>query len=125
MNFLKSFGHFLMKVIHVGEEAAVIAAPFVNQYVSKDVAALFNSSLGFAYAAEATAAGVTGTGAQKLAQVVTNVNPLIDQFVSSNNLGTFAAADRQKFVSALVDALNLLPGPAPSTGVPVYPVVKP
>lgn len=106
--FLQHVGQALRKVLHIGEEAAIVAEPIIAA-AFPDVTPLFQSAIGLAQAAEATAATTTGTGPQKLAQALVGINPLIDKFVTDNKLGTWASADRQKFVSAIADALNLIP----------------
>ncbi len=111
--FLQHTGSVLRKILHIGEEAAAVATPLVEAYFP-EVAPLFISGIGLAQAAEATASATTGTGAQKLAQVVIGLNPLIDKFVANNKLGDWDAAGRAKFASAIADALNLIPAPKAS-----------
>ena len=110
MSFLQHVGGIFRKILHIGEEAAVVASPIIA-VAFPSIAPLFNSAIGLAISAETTATAATGTGPQKLAQVVTGLNPLIDQFVHANNLGDWASADRAKFASAIADALNLIPAP--------------
>lgn len=118
MSFLKHVGNFFRSVLHIGEEVAMVASPIIK-VAFPDVSPLFNSAIGLAIAAEATVAGATGNGPQKLAQVVTGINPLIDKFVADNNLGSWASADRAKFASAIADALNLIPAPLAGAAVVV------
>ena len=107
--WLRTFLHIGVIVLHDAEQAAVIAAPIVGAFTG--VGPLFNSAIGLAYAVEGTAATATGTGPQKLAQVIVGLNPLIDKFVADNNLGSWETANRAKFASAIADALNLIPAP--------------
>lgn len=112
-SFLSHVGGFLRRLLHIGEEAALIAQPIITA-AFPDVAPLFNSAIGLALGAEATAATATGSGPQKLAQVVVGLNPLIDKFVADNKLGEFHQANREKFAAAIADALNLIPAPKAS-----------
>ncbi len=118
--FLSHFGKFLRNLLHIGEEVAVIAQPIVAA-AFPDVAKLFSSAIGLAMAAEATAVSATGTGPQKLASVVTGLNPLIDNFTAANGLAPWQPENRAKFGSAIADALNLIPAPLAKPATPAAP----
>jgi hypothetical protein len=106
-SFLQHLGSILMKILHIGEQAAIVAAPVV-QLAFPEVAPLYTSAIGLAIAAETTAAGASGTGTQKLASVVAGLTPLAEQFAAQNNL-TLDNTKVNAWASAVADSLNLLP----------------
>lgn len=110
MTFLQHLGNILKSILHIGEEAAVIAQPLVAA-AFPEIAPLYTSALGLAVTAEASAPALTGTGAQKLAQLVTNLVPQAEAWAAQNKI-TWPTADITKWASAVVDTLNMIPSPA-------------
>lgn len=111
MTFLQHIGGFFKTLLHIGEEVAVVAAPIVIANFP-DVAPIYTSAIGLAMAAETTAATTTGTGPQKLAQVVSGLTPQVEAWAAKNGI-VWDTADITKWTSALVDTLNMIPSPTP------------
>lgn len=120
MSFLSHIGSFFKSVLHIGETAATIAEPFVIT-AFPDIAPLYTSALGLAVAAEATAPSLTGTGPQKLAQLVANLTPQAEAWAAKNGI-VWSNADINKWASAVVDTMNLIPAP---TATPAPPAAAP
>lgn len=116
MSFLSHVGALLRKVLHIGEELAVVAEPLVAARFP-DITPLYNSAIGLALSAESTAAKATGTGPQKLAIVVSQLLPVANEFLTKNNISMDEAAVN-KWASAVVDTLNLIPAPQPAAAAP-------
>ena len=119
MTFLQHVGSIFKKILHIGEEAAVIASPLITAYFP-DVAPLFKNTLGFIIAEEATVASAPGTGVQKLANVVAKTYADASTFFQQNGI-VIDQAKWGKIVSTLVDTVNLIPAP---TTNPVAPGVQ-
>ncbi|HLH35351.1 MAG TPA: hypothetical protein VKX41_11790 [Alloacidobacterium sp.] len=125
MTFLQHVGICLKKVLHIGEEVAVAAEPIVD-IAFPDVSLIYNSAIGLAISAESTEAQLTGTGPQKLAQAMTNLEPQVANWAKQNNIAWDQAAI-EKWLSAIVDTLNMIPAPttasaaapAPAAAAPV------
>lgn len=114
MNFLDHVGNFLKKLLHIGTEVATIAEPIVATAFPQ-VAPIYVSAIGLATAMQATAASVPGTGPQKLAGLVTALLPEIEAWTKQNGI-VWAQADINKWASAVVDTIKLIPAPTqPST----------
>lgn len=109
MSFLASVGNFFRKALHIGEVAATVAEPIVLT-AFPDIAPLYTSAIGLAISAESSAAAATGTGPQKLANVVTSLTPMAEKFFAQNGIQMDQAA-LAKWTSAVVDTLNLIPAP--------------
>jgi hypothetical protein len=107
MTFLQHAGSILRKILHIGEDAAIVASPFIS-IAFPSIAPLYNSAIGLAEAAEGTAASAIGTGAEKLASVVASLLPLAEKFAVDNNL-VFDQAGLEKWASVVADSLNLFP----------------
>jgi hypothetical protein len=72
---------------------------------------LYQSTLGLATGAEALAPTVSGTDAQKLSQLVASLLPEAQAWAKANNID-WPEAEIQKWASAVVDMVNLIPAPA-------------
>lgn len=116
MTFLQHAGSILKKILHIGEEAAIVAAPFVT-VAFPEIAPLYTSTIGLAFTAETGAASVTGTGPQKLQQLVTGLMPIAQQWATQNGIN-WPQAEIQKWASAVVDTVNLIPAPSPASPAP-------
>jgi len=109
-SFLQHVGNFFKRILHIGIVAAEVAEPLVAAEFP-DIAPLYQSAIGLAVSEEATATAATGTGATKLANVVAKGWPQAQAFFAANGI-TVDQAAYEKWVSAVVDTLNLLPAPA-------------
>lgn len=111
-SILDHIGHALVDVFKVGTTIAAVAQPFIAAAFPQ-VAPLYTSALNEAIQVQAlaTAAGAgPGSGPQKLAIAFTNIEPTIKQFFSQNNM-PYDQATASKWLSAVVDTINLLPAP--------------
>ena len=122
MTFLQHIGGFFKKVLNVGTEAAKIAEPVID-LVFPQIGPIYNSAIGLAVAAEASATAATGTGPQKLSQLVENITPQVQSWAKANGV-VWDQAAITKWASAVVDTLNMIPAPTgPMTEV--VPVSEP
>jgi len=110
MTFLQHVGVVLKDVLHIGEKVAVAAEPIID-IAFPNVAPIYNSAIGLAISAESTEAHLTGTGPQKLAQAAANIEPQIAAWAKQNGI-EWDQANIQKWLSAVVDTLNMIPAPA-------------
>lgn len=108
MSFLQHVGSILRSILHIGEQTAIIAAPFVTT-AFPELAPIYTSAIGLATAAEATIAK-TGSGPQKLAQLTAELIPKIHEWATANGI-QWDDAGIQKWASALVDTINMIPAP--------------
>lgn len=110
---LQHIGGLFKEVFHVGVEAAQAAEPVIDVAVP-GIAALYNSTVAIVAGAEmtATAAGAqNGTGTQKLAAVVSALEPIAVEYFKSIGI----TADQSvitNWVNAVVASLNAIPAPA-------------
>lgn len=104
-NFFKTFFSDVVKIGEVAEPVIDLALP--------GIAPLYNSALNAIVAAEAASAGATGTGPQKLAYVVGEIEPIALAWLKSNNI-TMDTTQFQAWISAIVASLNLIPAPTPT-----------
>ena len=111
MSFLDHLGNVVKRILHIGDEAAILAEPFVVA-AFPEVAPLYNSALGLAATVQAAAVTASGTGPQKLSQLVTALLPIARKFANDNNLN-WPDAEIQKWASAVVDTMDLIPAPTP------------
>lgn len=109
MTFLQHVGSILKKVLHIGTEVAQAVEPEVDLLIP-DIAPLYNSAVGLAFTAEASASATTGTGTQKLSQLVTNLVPQVEAWAAANGI-VWPTADITKWASAVVDTVNQIPAP--------------
>lgn len=119
MTFLQHVGSILKKVLGIAVTVAKDAEPVVD-LLFPALAPLYNSAVGLAYGAEAMAPTLTGTGPQKLQQLVTSLVPQAEAWAAQNGI-VWPVADINKWASAVVDTINLIPAPT----VAVAPAVKP
>jgi hypothetical protein len=111
MTFLQHVGSIVKKVLHIGEEAATLAAPIIN-IAFPNVAPIYNSAIGLALQAEGTADSAQGkTGTQKLASALAGIEPEVAAWAKANGI-TWDQAEIQKWLSAVVDTLNMVPAPS-------------
>jgi len=113
------FGKILGVIQKAEPSAAAVAEALLPQFapeiaMSEDI---FNRIARWAIVAETNMAAVgtaSGTGAQKLEIVLTNVGPVMDAWVTANFPGhtQVSAVAKSKVISAVVDLLNELSTPA-------------
>lgn len=118
MSFLQHFGNVLKNILHIGEEVAVIAEPAIAAAFPA-IFPIYSSALGLALATQASAPTLTGTGPQKLAQLVSNLTPQLEAWAKQNGI-VWDNASMTKWASAVVDTINLIPAP---TVTPIVPPV--
>jgi hypothetical protein len=116
MTFLQHVGGILKKILHIGEEAAIIAAPAI-QIAFPEIAPIYNSAIGLAMGAEATTSATTGTGPQRLAQVTSTLVPQVQAWAAQNGI-VWPDAEITKWTSAVVDTLNMIPQPTTTPTTP-------
>lgn len=125
-SWLSKVGAFFGKILGVVQKAepsaVAVASALLPQFAPEIALAddIFNRVVKEALIAEATmaAAGTaTGTGAQKLAAVLSNIGPVLDGWVAANFPGQKQVSETVKsgIVNAIVALLNeLQPPPAPA-----------
>lgn len=126
-SWLSKVGHVIGQILHVfateAKPIADTAAPVIEalfpQFAPAVAAAdaLVTKIAGQALAVEATAAAAgqaTGTGPQKLAQVVQAIGPSLDAWVQNAFPGAKAVSDAEKagLVNAIVAIINAIEPPA-------------
>jgi hypothetical protein len=109
MTFLQHLGSTLRNALHIGEQVAVAAEPVVA-IAFPQIVPLYQTTLGLATGAEAMATATTGTGPQKLSQLVADLLPQAQAWAAKNNID-WPEAEIQKWASAVVDTVNLIPAP--------------
>ncbi len=109
MSFLQHVGNVFKKILGIAVTAAKDAEPFVD-VAFPAIAPLYNSAVGLAIGAEAMAPTLTGTGPQKLAQLVASLEPQALAWAAANGI-VWPTADITKWASAVVDTINLIPAP--------------
>lgn len=116
MSWLKKIGQVIAKIVGVAQKVEPTVAGFTEALLPQfapfiaTADTIFQNVIREIVAAEtaAAAAGVSGTGAQKLADVLANVGPMLDNWVSSNFPGAAKLAEVTKtgLVNAVVAVLN-------------------
>lgn len=117
-SILSSIGKGLEKIFKIGTEVATAAEPLVD-VLYPGISPLFTSVVSEVVKAESlaiTAGAQTGTGAQKLASVVSAVQSQFQSFAKTNNLPVPDQAQVSAAVSGLVTFLNALPGEPVAAG---------
>lgn len=121
-SWLSKVGAFFGKVLGIAQKAeptaVVLAEALLPQFAPEIALAndLFNKIVKQAIVAETTMAAVgqaTGSGAQKLEQVLAAIGPDIDQWVANNFPGNkvLSTVSKTGIVNAIVAALNELAPP--------------
>lgn len=124
-SWLSKVGGFIAKVLGVAQKAeptaVTLAEALLPQFAPEIALAndLFNKIVKQAIVAETTLAAAgqaTGSGAQKLAQVIAAIGPDLDQWVANNFPGQKQVSETVKagLVNAVVALLNELAPPATS-----------
>ena len=106
----KKVESFFSKVLPVAVDAAKDAEPIID-LAFPGIAILFNSTVSEVANAEATgqaASASGGNGAQKLASVLSAIEPLAVAYLQANGV-TANTAQITAWVNAIVAALNALP----------------
>lgn len=120
MTFLQHLGNFFKKVLGIAVTVAKVAEPFVDTLFPA-IGPIYNSAVGLAIGAETMAPATTGTGPQKLAQLMVSLEPQVAAWAAANGI-VWTTAGIQKWASAVVDTINLIP---PPTVAPIPPVATP
>ena len=110
-SILSDIGKGLKKIFTIGVDAAVVAEPFVDA-IFPGFSGLYNSTVAAVANAEANAiaAGAqNGTGAQKLAFVVSAIETDFNAYTKSAGLPTASAQVIEGYVNAVVASLNAIP----------------
>lgn len=109
---LSDIGHGFQKFFGIAVKAAEAAEPIVD-VLFPGIAVLYNSTVAEAAKAEALAAAAaaqTGTGPQKLALVISAIEPSILAYAAANGLPKPTADQITAYVNAVVATLNSLSG---------------
>lgn len=123
MSWLKSVGSFIGKVLGIAQKAeptaAALASALLPQFAPEIAAAddLYNRIVKQILIAESAmqAAGDAKTGPEKLQAVLSEVGPMLDQWVANNFPGQkqVSAVAKSGLINAIVAILNeLQPPPA-------------
>lgn len=122
MSFLQHVGNVFKKILGIAVNVAKVVEPEVDLALTASglsgLVGLYNSSVGLAFGAETMAPSVTGTGAQKLAQLIAGLEPQAVAWAAQNGI-VWPVADIQQWASDVVDTLNKIPSPT------VAPVISP
>src|SRR5277367_4746150 len=116
MTFLQHLGSTLKKILGIATQVAADAEPIID-IAFPAIAPLYNTTVGLATGAEALAPTTTGTGAQKLSQLMAGLLPMAQSWAKTNGIN-WPEAEIQKWASAVVDTVNLIPAPASATVTP-------
>lgn len=108
-SFLDHLGSILRTILHIGETLATVAEPEIA-LAFPQILPIYSTALGLAVSAQATAATVTGSGPQKLADLTSKLLPQVQAWATENGI-VWPEADITKWASALVDTMNLIPAP--------------
>lgn len=109
LTFLQHTGNFFKKVLGIAVTVAKDAEPEVD-ILFPAIAPIYNSAVGLAVGAETMAPTLAGTGPQKLAQLMVALEPQAVAWAAANGI-VWPVADIQKWASAVVDTINLIPAP--------------
>jgi hypothetical protein len=121
MSFLSDVGKFFKGVLHIGTEVAEIATPVLS-IVDPSVVPIYTSALNLAVGAESLMDSTTGTGEQKLKTVTSALLPQVQSWATKNGIN-WPEADVQKWVSAVVDTIDMIPSVSSASATP--PVHRP
>jgi|SRR5579863_7994384 len=116
VSWLSKIGHVLAEIIGIAQKAEPTVVSFTEALLPQfapfigTADTIFQNIVKEIVAAEsaAAAAGQVGTGPQKLAAVLANIGPVLDNWVTSNFPGATKVADATKagLVNAIVALLN-------------------
>lgn len=115
-SWLQKIGHVIAEVLGIVQKAEPTVVSFTEALLPQFAPFIASADTMFqnivkeiiAAEAAAAAAGQVGTGPQKLAAVLANVGPMLDNWVASNFPGAAKLADATKagLVNAVVAVLN-------------------
>ncbi len=111
MTFLQHVGSVLKAIIGIAQKTEPIADLALTLAGLGGIVPIYNSTIGLIIGAEGTAPTLTGTGPQKLEQVVASLVPQATAWAAANHIN-WPVADIQKWASAVADTVNLIPAPA-------------
>lgn len=111
MTFLQHVGNFFKGLLGIVKSTEPLADLALTAAGLAGLVPIYNSAIGLAVGAEALAPTVTRTGPQKLAQLIAGLEPQALAWAQANNI-VWPAAEIQKWASAVVDTINLIPAPA-------------
>lgn len=109
---LQHIGSALKTIFTFGTQVAAIAQPIIT-VAAPGISALYNTTLTEVIKAEslAAAAGATqGTGAQKLAAVLTAITPVATEYFQSQGIKVDSTV-LTNWTNAVVASLNAIPAP--------------
>jgi hypothetical protein len=102
-----------LKVFFTGAVKVAVAAEPIVDFVFPGIAALYNATVNEVAKAEAAAiaAGLqTGTGAQKLAMVISAIEPAFAEYAAATGIPSAQQAQTiENWVNAVVASLNAIP----------------
>jgi len=109
-SFLSGLGHVLGKIFNPG---VIRSAATVADILLPEFSVLINATATAVINAEASAIAAgqqSGSGAQKAALVIAQIEKQYNDFAAANNIPVIPEA-KQKFVDAFVAILNSFPAP--------------
>lgn len=113
MDFLAHVGNFFKKVLGIAVTVAHDTEPLVDAALLTvglgGLIPLYNSTVGLAFGAEIMALNA-GAGPAKLAQLMVSLEPQVAAWASANGI-VWDQAGIQKWASAIVDTIKLIPAP--------------
>ena len=114
MTFLQHLGKVFKKVLGITVEVAKDTEPEVDLALTaaglSGLVGMYNGAVGLAVGAETMAPSLTGTGPQKLSQLLTTLEPQAIKWAADNNIN-WPVDQIKKWSSAVVDTINLIPAP--------------
>ena len=114
-SFLSAFGHDVKKIADVAVPVAQASVPFLN-ILAPGVGTAVGLALNTVVSVEqkfAAQSAPSGSGPQKLAEVVGIVGPAMQQLFASEGIAT-NAANITNVINAIVAGLNAIPAPTVS-----------
>lgn len=121
MSFLQHVGNVFKKILGIAVTVAKNTEPEVDLALTatglSGLVGLYNSSVGLAFGAETMSPALTGTGPQKLAQLIAGLEPQAVAWAAQNGI-VWPVADIQSWASDVVDTLNKIPSPTIPAATP-------
>lgn len=117
---LEHVGSIALKILHIGETAAIIAQPIINQQFGAGIGAVVSSTVNDVLTAEqvAKAAGMQSAGPQKAAAVVQSLAQSLPAL--EKDFGITVPKDKQDaYVQAVYNLTQLFAPLATATVAPV------